>query len=196
VGWGGSCFGKDVSALMHTASEYGYHARLLEASLEVNAAQRNTVIQKLQEKLFILKGRTIGLLGLAFKPDTDDLRDAPALHIAERLLQVGARVKAYDPVAAQACAAQHPELRIRYCASVAELADDADALVVVTEWNEFRELDLTDLAKRMVSPIMVDGRNLFAPEVATAAGFDYIGVGRGTRRAQQGTPTGAAQNRH
>ena len=195
VGWGGSCFGKDVNALMHTAREYGYQARLLEASLEVNAAQRTTVIQKLQEKLFILKGRTIGLLGLAFKPETDDLRDAPALQIAERLLQMGARVKAYDPVAMPACHAQHPELRIRYCESAAELAQDADALVVVTEWNEFRDLDLADLAKRMVSPILVDGRNLFAPEAAAAAGFDYIGVGRGARRAQQGTTAGAAQNR-
>ena len=195
VGWGGSCFGKDVNALMHTAREYGYQARLLEASLEVNAAQRNTVIQKLQEKLFILKGRTIGLLGLAFKPDTDDLRDAPAVYIAERLLQMGARVKAYDPVAAQACRAQHPELRIRYCASAAELADDADALVVVTEWNELRALDLADLAKRMVSPILVDGRNLYSQDAATAAGFDYIGVGRGARRAQQGTIAGVSQNR-
>ncbi|HEY1218626.1 MAG: UDP-glucose/GDP-mannose dehydrogenase family protein [Bryobacteraceae bacterium] len=195
VGWGGSCFGKDVNALMHTAREYGYQARLLEASLEVNAAQRNTVIQKLQEKLFILKGRTIGLLGLAFKPETDDLRDAPALQIAERLLQMGARVRAYDPVAVPACRAQHPELRIRYCESAAELAQDADALVLVTEWNEFRELDLADLAQRMASPVLVDGRNLYAPEAAAAAGFDYIGVGRGARRAQLGTTAGAAQNR-
>ncbi|MGB9458217.1 MAG: UDP-glucose/GDP-mannose dehydrogenase family protein [Bryobacteraceae bacterium] len=193
VGWGGSCFGKDVNALMHTAREYGYQARLLEASLEVNVAQRNTVIQKLQEKLFILKGRTIGLLGLAFKPDTDDLRDAPALHIADRLLQMGARVKAYDPVAAQACRAQHPELRIRYCESAAELAEDADALVLVTEWNEFRGLDLADLAHRMVSPILVDGRNLYAPEAAAAAGFDYIGIGRGARpRAAQQDAIAAA----
>lgn len=195
VGWGGSCFGKDVNALLHTAREYGYQARLLEASLEVNAAQRNTVIQKLQEKLFILKGRTIGLLGLAFKPDTDDLRDAPAVYIAERLLQMGARVKAYDPVAAQACRAQHPELRIRYCDTPAELAADADALVLVTEWSEFRELDLADLAQRMASPILVDGRNLYASEAAAAAGFDYIGVGRGGRRAQQSTVAAASPNR-
>src|SRR5208283_2355778 len=195
VGWGGSCFGKDVNALMHTAREYGYQARLLEASLEVNAAQRNTMIQKLQEKLFILKGRTIGLLGLAFKPDTDDLRDAPAVYIAERLLQMGARVKAYDPVAAQACRAQHPELRIRYCDTPAELAADADALVLVTEWSEFRELDLADLAQRMASPILVDGRNLYAPEAVAAAGFDYIGVGRGGRRAQQSTVAAASPNR-
>ena len=97
VGWGGSCFGKDIQSLLHTAREYGYSSKLLQAALDVNAAQRQMVIQKLQEKLYILKGRTIGLLGLAFKPDTDDLRDAPALHIAERLIQMGARVKAYDP---------------------------------------------------------------------------------------------------
>jgi len=196
VGWGGSCFGKDVSALMHTAREYGYHAKLLEASLEVNTAQRNTVIQKLQEKLFILKGRTIGLLGLAFKPDTDDLRDAPALHIAERLLQMGARVKAYDPVAAAACRAQNAELKIRYCESPAELAEDSDALVVVTEWGEFRDLDLADLAKRMVTPILVDGRNLYAPEAAAAAGFDYIGIGRGARSRAAHQDAGAALTRN
>ena len=111
IGWGGSCFGKDVLALLHTAHEYGYDSRLLRASIEVNTAQRQMVIQKLQEKLFILKGRTIGLLGLAFKPDTDDLRDAPSLHIAERLLQMGARVKAYDPIAMAACREQRPDLR-------------------------------------------------------------------------------------
>jgi UDPglucose 6-dehydrogenase len=121
VGWGGSCFGKDILALLHTAREYGYESRLLSASLEVNIAQRQMVIQKLQEKLFILKGRTIGLLGLAFKPDTDDLRDAPSLHIAERLVQMGARVRAYDPIAMPACREQRPDLKIRYCDS----AEDA-----------------------------------------------------------------------
>src|SRR5271154_5030268 len=105
VGWGGSCFGKDVNALIHTAREYGYQSRLLAASLEVNAAQRLMAIQKLQEKMYILKGRTIAVLGLAFKPDTDDLRDAPSLYIIERLLQLGARVNAYDPIAMDACRA-------------------------------------------------------------------------------------------
>ena len=114
VGWGGSCFSKDIHALLHTAREYGYESKLLQASLDVNAAQRHMVIQKLQEKLFILKGRTIGLLGLAFKPDTDDLRDAPSLYIAERLLQMGARVKCYDPIAMEACRRQYPEVRLRY----------------------------------------------------------------------------------
>ena len=108
VGWGGSCFGKDIQSLLHTAREYGYSSKLLQAALDVNAAQRQMVIQKLQEKLYILKGRTIGLLGLAFKPDTDDLRDAPALHIAERLMQMGARVKAYDPIAMPPAASSVP----------------------------------------------------------------------------------------
>jgi UDPglucose 6-dehydrogenase len=178
IGWGGSCFGKDVNALLHTAHEYGYDSRLLRASLEVNAAQRQMVIQKLQERLFILKGRTIGLLGLAFKPDTDDLRDAPSLHIAERLLQMGARVKAYDPVAMAACRAQRPDLKIRYCDSAQDAAVEADALVLVTEWREFRELDLAGLARVMARPVLVDGRNLFSPEAARAAGFEYTGVGR------------------
>jgi UDPglucose 6-dehydrogenase len=181
VGWGGSCFGKDISALLHTAREYGYESRLLQASLDVNAAQRQAVIQKLQEKLYILKGRTIGLLGLAFKPDTDDLRDAPSLHIAERLLQMGARVKVYDPIAMNACREQHPDLKIRYCDSAEELALESDALVVVTEWTRFLDLDLPALARSMSSAILVDGRNLFHPETAIAAGFDYCGIGRSPR---------------
>ena len=178
VGWGGSCFGKDIHALLSTAREYGYESRLLQASLEVNTAQRQMVIQKLQEKLFILKGRTIALLGLAFKPDTDDLRDAPSLEIADRLLRMGARVKVYDPVAMQACREQHPDLKLRYCDSALQTATEADALVVVTEWQEFRQLGLAELAAVMATPILVDGRNIFQPDAAIAAGFDYTGIGR------------------
>jgi UDPglucose 6-dehydrogenase len=181
IGWGGSCFGKDIQSLLHIASEYGYQARLLEASLAVNRLQRHLVIQKLQEKLYILKGRTIGLLGLAFKPNTDDLRDAPSLQIAEKLLQMGARVRAYDPVAMHACQEQHPALRMIYCPDAAAVATKADALVLVTEWPEFKSLDLVDLASRMAHPVLVDGRNLFDPEAARKAGFDYAGVGRVSR---------------
>jgi UDPglucose 6-dehydrogenase len=192
VGWGGSCFGKDIQSLMHTAKEYGYSSRLLQATLDVNTAQRQMIIQKLQEKLFILKGRTIGLLGLAFKPDTDDLRDAPALHIAERLLQMGARVKAYDPIANHACREQRPDLKIRLCDTVQELASETDALVLVTEWSQFHELDLPELARIMNSPILVDGRNFFMPETAMAAGFDYTGVGRCVRTKPQRQEAGVA----
>jgi UDPglucose 6-dehydrogenase len=178
LGWGGSCFGKDIQALVHTAREYGYQSKLLQASFEVNCEQRQLVIQKLQEKLQILKGRTIGLLGLAFKPDTDDLRDAPSLQIAARLLQMGARVRAYDPIAMPACRKQQPDLKIRYCESAEELAADADALVVVTEWREFRNLDLAKLARTMARAVLIDGRNLFSPAEAIAAGFNYSGMGR------------------
>jgi UDPglucose 6-dehydrogenase len=178
VGWGGSCFGKDVSALIHTAREYGYQSRLLAASLEVNAAQRSLAIQKLQEKLYILKGRTIAVLGLAFKPDTDDLRDAPSLYIIERLLQLGARVNAYDPIAMDACRAHRPDLKIKYCNSALECVSESDALVVVTEWEEFRRLELPALATAMNTAILVDGRNIFSAEEAMAAGFDYTGIGR------------------
>jgi len=178
LGWGGSCFGKDISSLLHTANEYGYQARLLEASVAVNRAQRQVIIQKLQEKLFILKGRTVALLGLAFKPNTDDLRDAPSLQIAEKLLQMGARVKAYDPIAMTTCREQNPEMRIAYCADALSVAENADALVIVTEWPEFASLDLTAMARRMNRAVLIDGRNLFDPAIARAAGFDYAGIGR------------------
>lgn len=186
VGWGGSGFGKDIHALLHIAQEYNYDSRLLKASLEVNTAQRHMVIQKLQEKLYILQGRTIGLLGLAFKPDTDDLRDAPSLYIIERLLQMGARVKVYDPIAMDACRQRRSDLNIRYCESVREVAEEADALVVVTEWNEFGGVELATLAPLMAKPILVDGRNVFQPAAAVAAGFDYTGVGRSARQRPRG----------
>lgn len=182
IGWGGSCFAKDLQALTHTAQEYGYQPLLLKATEEVNDGQRQIVIQKLQEKLFVLKGRTIGLLGLAFKPDTDDLRDAPSLTIAARLLQIGARVRAYDPIAMNACRQQNPGLNIQYCQSAAELAKGADALVLVTEWSEFRNLDLCALAERMARPVLIDGRNVFDPAAARRAGLDYSGIGTGPVR--------------
>jgi len=181
LGWGGSCFGKDISSLLHTAGEYGYQARLLEASLAVNRLQRQIVIQKLQEKLYILKGRTIALLGLAFKPNTDDLRDAPSLQIAEKLIQMGARVRAYDPIAMDACRAQNPSLRICYCNDALSAAEHADALVLVTEWPEFANLNLEDLASRMNRAVLIDGRNLYHPEKARQAGFEYSGIGRASR---------------
>ena len=182
LGWGGSCFGKDISSLLHTATEYGYHPQLLDATITVNRLQRQVVIQKLQEKLFILKGRTIAMLGLAFKPNTDDLRDAPSLQIAEKLIRLGARVRAYDPVAMPVCREQNPDLKIQYCASAAEAADHADALLLVTEWAEFAALDLAALGKTMKTRVLVDGRNVFTPEAAHAAGFEYAGIGRAKRK--------------
>jgi UDPglucose 6-dehydrogenase len=183
LGWGGSCFAKDVQSLLHTAAEYGYQARLLEATLAVNRAQRQLIIQKLQEKLLILKGRTIALLGLSFKPETDDLRDAPSLQIAQRLLQMGARVSAYDPIAMEACKREHPGLKISYCGSAIEAVTGAHATVLVTEWNEFRTLDLSAIAAHAARPILIDGRNFFSPEAARRAGLDYSGIGRAAVKA-------------
>ena len=190
IGWGGSCFGKDVRSLVHTADEYGYQARILEASLEVNRVQRNIVIRKLQEKLFVLKGRTVALLGLAFKPKTDDLRDAPSLQIAEKLLQMGVRVRVFDPIAMDACREQNPELRMVYATDAIDAAQNADAVVLVTEWPEFAEIGLGELARVMHKAVLVDGRNFFDPAMARAAGFDYVGIGRtldNTKRQQRST---------
>jgi UDPglucose 6-dehydrogenase len=184
IGWGGSCFGKDVSSLLHTATEYGYEARILAASIAVNKLQRSVVIQKLQEKLFILKGRTIALLGLAFKPHTDDMRDAPSIQIAERLLRMGARVRVFDPIAMEACRAQNAGLPLCYCDDAFSAVAGADAVVLVTEWPEFAALNLADLAAKMKRPVMIDGRNLFDPDLAVEAGFEYTGVGRPSRQVR------------
>jgi UDPglucose 6-dehydrogenase len=149
----------------------------------VNRMQRNIVIQKLQERLYILKGRTVALLGLAFKPNTDDLRDAPSLQIAEKLIQMGARVRAYDPIAMAVCREQFPDLRIGYCNDAISAADHADALVVITEWPEFASLNLREVASRMNNAVLIDGRNLFQPERAREAGFEYTGIGRAVPRS-------------
>jgi UDPglucose 6-dehydrogenase len=177
IGWGGSCFPKDVSALIHTARDYGYEAQLLEAAVSVNKNQRKLAIEKLQQILKILKGKTIGLLGLTFKPDTDDLRDTPALDLIDELIRLGAKVKAYDPIICDRNSlkdltlANNPE----------ELAQGCDALVLVTDWQEFSEIDYALLASKMTNAIMIDGRNYLDPEALTKAGFTYIGIGRPTK---------------
>lgn len=178
VGWGGSCFGKDVSALIDIAKEYGYDPELLSSTVSVNKRQRSIPVQKLQESLKIIKGKTIGLLGLAFKPETDDLRDAPALEIARQLLEMGARIKVYDPIAAQACRNQQPDLKVEYADNALSLAEDCDALVIVTEWEEFRHLDLIGISEVMKGKVLIDGRNILDPQAVEAAGFKYRGIGR------------------
>ncbi len=178
IGWGGSCFGKDVRALIESAREYNYPTPILEASISVNERQRKVLIGKLQEELKILKGRTIGLMGLSFKPDTDDLRDAPSLTIANQLIKMGAFIKAYDPVSNDVCRAQNPDLPLTYCSSVLELSKNCDALLLVTEWDEFRHVNWHDVAKEMRSPLIIDGRNILNKEELAKAGFNYRGIGR------------------
>jgi len=177
VGWGGSCFGKDIGALQQVAREYSYPTPLLEATVEVNERQRLVVIKKLQEELKILKGRTVGLMGLSFKPNTDDLRDAPSLTIARQLLKMGAAVKVYDPVANNICREQHGELDLVYCDTITHLATDSDALVLVTEWDEFLRTDWKALSKVMRWPLIIDGRNILLESDVTGAGLIYRGIG-------------------
>jgi UDPglucose 6-dehydrogenase len=177
IGWGGSCFPKDLAALIHTGADYGYDARLLKAAVSVNQQQRTLVIQKLQSSLKILKGKTIGLLGLTFKPDTDDLRDAPALDIIQILIELGAKVKAYDPIVSSQ-SLPHPYLaNVNLVDSPQTLATDSDAIVLMTEWSEFQDINYQHLAKLMRSPIVVDCRNFLSPAILTAAGFQHIGIG-------------------
>lgn len=177
IGWGGSCFPKDVSALVHTAADYGYEAHLLKAAISTNQSQKLVALEKLQHVLKILKGKTIGLLGLTFKPNTDDLRDAPALELIEQLQRLGAKVKAYDPIIPMD--SQHPGLQtVQQVATPEALAVGCDALVLVTDWQEFQELNFAQLGKLMESPILIDGRNCVKPERAVDSGFYYMGVGR------------------
>ena len=177
IGWGGSCFPKDVAALIHTADDYGYEAQLLKAAVEVNDRQRQITLEKLQQVLKILKGKTIGLLGLTFKPDTDDLRDAPALILIEQLNRLGAKVKAYDPIVSQS-GLRHGLTGVIVETDPNHLADGCDALVLVTEWQQFQDLDYTAMANRMNSPILIDGRNCLDREMLMRSGFQYLGIGR------------------
>ncbi len=178
IGWGGSCFPKDVSALIHTADDYGYEAHLLKAAVSVNQQQRIIAIEKLQQVLKILKGKTVGLLGLTFKPDTDDLRDAPALNIIEQLARLGTKVKAYDPIISQT-GMRHGLSDVIVETDPERLADGCDALVLVTDWKQFRELDYAKMASLMHAPVMIDGRNFLDRKALEQAGFRYVGVGRG-----------------
>jgi UDPglucose 6-dehydrogenase len=177
IGWGGSCFPKDVAALIHTADDYGYEAQIMKAAVSVNERQRLIALEKLQQVLKILKGKTIGLLGLTFKPDTDDLRDAPALNLIEQLNRLGAKVKAYDPIVSQT-GLRHGLSGVLVETDAERLADGCDALVLVTEWQQFSTLDYVKMAQLMSHPVIIDGRNFLDPETMVRAGFQYVGVGR------------------
>ena len=177
IGWGGSCFPKDVSALVHTADDYGYEAELLKATINVNTRQRLLTVEKLQQVLKILKGKTVGLLGLTFKPDTDDMRDAPSLIMIDNLNRLGAKVKAYDPIVSQSGVSQGLS-GVIVETDPERLADGCDALVLVTDWAKFKDLDYSKMAGLMNAPVMIDGRNFLDQRALEAAGFQYIGVGR------------------
>jgi UDPglucose 6-dehydrogenase len=184
VGWGGSCFPKDVKALAHMAAIHGCHPQLLRAVIEINRDQRRRVVQSLRELLGTLHGKTVGVLGLAFKPNTDDMRESPAVEIIHLLRNEGTTVKAFDPVAVPRARELVPE--ITYCDDVYEVAEGSDALVVVTDWNEFKHLDLDRIKASMAAPVFIDGRNIYEPMKMQELGFVYRGIGRGYEKAEPG----------
>jgi UDPglucose 6-dehydrogenase len=174
IGYGGSCFPKDASALKQLASNSGYHFQLLSAVIEVNELQKRRVIAKLQKHLGKLRGKRVALLGLSFKPNTDDMREAPSIVLASRLLAEGAEVRGWDPVARPGELLQGVAIRD----TVEQAVQDADAAVIVTEWPELRELATAEIRDLMRNPLIVDGRNLLDPAEAERAGFAYEGIGR------------------
>ena len=176
LGWGGSCFPKDVAALTAFAENFNYHPQLLHAVMDINRDQRMLVIDKLRECLEELPGKVIGLLGLAFKPNTDDMREAPSVDIAKVLLAAGAELRAYDPAAMERSRTLLPD--VEYLKDAYQVASGGDALVLVTEWNEFRQLDMARVRQLMRRPVIVDGRNIYDPAVMRSLGFTYRGVGR------------------
>ncbi len=178
VGFGGSCFPKDVKALANMAQTHGMHPQLLNAVMEINAFQRRQITLKTREMLGgSVSGKTVAILGLAFKENTDDIRESPSLTVARSLLNQGASVKAYDPVAMESASRDVPAIAM--CDSPYGAAEDSDALLVLTPWNEFKHLDMRRVLQTMRRPILIDGRNMYIPEELRELGFEYRGVGRG-----------------
>lgn len=177
-GFGGSCFPKDVKALISQGRQISSPFRILEAVLEVNEKQKLRVISKLESFLGELKNKTIAILGLSFKPNTSDVRESPALTVIPLLIEKGAKIKAYDPVAMEEFKKAMKNLPVEYANSPEEAVKDSHAMVILTEWNEFRFLDLAKIKKLMKTPILIDMRNIYEPEVVKKLGFSYSGVGR------------------
>ena len=176
IGYGGSCFPKDVDAFMHISGKLGYDFGMLKVARKVNEEQKALFVRKIEEALWIVKGKTIGVLGLAFKPNTDDMRSAPSVDIINRLKEDGAKIKAYDP---QAMKNSRSILKgVTFCKDPYEVAKASDAVAVVTEWHEFRVMDLKRIKKLMKNPLVIDGRNIFDPERMQRLGFRYISMGK------------------
>jgi UDPglucose 6-dehydrogenase len=175
LGWGGSCFPKDVQGLHKIAERYGYDFKLLSEVMAINEDQTLHAVSRLEEALGGFYGKTIGLMGLAFKPNTDDIRDAKSLVIIEQVLSKGGAVRAYDPIAAKHVSQLWPQ--VEYVESVYDVSDGADALMLVTEWNEFRQLDLERLGKCMKRRLLFDGRRIYKRALAEKAGFEFMTVG-------------------
>ncbi len=178
IGFGGSCFPKDLAAFVHIAEKNGYDFGILKEVQKVNRAQKRSVIKRIEELLWNLPKKTVGVLGLSFKPGTDDLREAPSIEIIGMLRNEGVHVKVFDPVAMSKAKDTLGE-GVKFCKDAYEVAKDSDCLLVVTEWNEFKELDFKRIKKLMRQPIIVDGRNIYDPKEMKKLGFKYVGIGRG-----------------
>lgn len=178
IGWGGSCFGKDTRAIVSTAAKYDYDMPIMRHVIDVNQRQRQHIVDRLQGQLKVLRGRTIGLLGLAFKGNTDDLRDSQALTLIDLLNERGAVLRAFDPIAMDNARSQYPDLPVDYADSEVELARGCDAVIIVTDWPQFRQLRLAELRAAMRGDLLLDARNLLDPVEVRRQGFNYVGVGR------------------
>lgn len=177
AGYGGSCFPKDTRALVYFGAKAGYHPKIVQAAIDINEERRDEMVEKIRGAIGAeLEGKRIGMLGISFKPNTDDIREAPALEIAERLIARGATVQAFDPVSGDLARAAMPALKV--VESILEAAEKADALVLMTEWNEFRDLDLAGIKEAMNKPVFIDCRNVYEPRKISDAGFQYTSVGR------------------
>ena len=182
LGWGGSCFPKDVKALAHMAVLHGTHPQLLQAVMDINRNQRRRVVLHLRKELGSLNDKVIGVLGLSFKPNTDDIRESPPLEVIHLLQNEGAHIKAYDPQSMELVGKF--EKQIQLCENPYQVADGADALILATMWNEFKQLDFARIKTSMKQPVVVDGRNLWDPDTMRQLGFIYYGVGRCNRKSR------------
>ncbi len=178
IGWGGSCFGKDTAALVATANEYGMHMPIVQSAREVNYHMRVWVVDQLLAEMKILKGRTVAFLGVAFKENTDDLRDAPSIDIARNLIQRGVKVRAHDPVALDNARRQYGDLGMAFLNDPLDVVEDADAVVLITKWPEYRKLPWAQLKSRMKGDLILDGRNFLARQELESLGYTVINVGK------------------
>jgi len=176
AGFGGFCFPKDLSAFIRIAENLGYDFKLLKAVEEINDEQKKLIVKKVKENIWNLEGKTVGILGLSFKPNTDDIRFAPSIDIIKYLMDEGAHIRAYDPKAMERSKEIYSE--IKYCNNPYDVCDGSDALVILTEWDEFKNLNLEKVKKLLKTPIIIDGRNIFNPETLRTMGFAYSGIGR------------------
>ena len=182
IGFGGYCFPKDLRAFMYLAREHSVDCQLLQEVENINLRRVQSFLKKVRHAVWVLQGKKLGVLGLAFKGGTDDIRESPALRVVKELVEQGARLRLYDPQAIEAARRDFPERVgcIEYCSSAYDAAQDADALLIVTDWDEFRRLDLTKLRDAMAVPVIIDGRNLLDPDAVRSAGFEYVDMGRST----------------